>query len=45
MGTEIIIDLGAWTALGWVLDTQRTLAGADRALAGSWIFQSGVQST
>ena len=33
MGAEVFIGVGPWTALGRVLDAQRALARADRALA------------
>ena len=32
MGAEMAFAVGAWTALGRVLDAQRTLASADRAM-------------
>jgi hypothetical protein len=39
MGKEIVvIAVGPGTTLGWVLDAQRALARADRAVAGPWLF-------
>ena len=38
MGAETVVVLGAWTCLGWILDAQRALARADRAVARSWLF-------
>jgi len=39
MGEEIVvIALDPGTTLGRVLDSQRTLARADRAVAGPWLF-------
>src|SRR5215468_9452455 len=45
MGPEMLVGVGAWTALGRVLDAQRALARADRAVARPWLFQSRVKST
>src|SRR5215468_6909294 len=45
MGAEKVVGMGAWTSLGRVLDAQRPVARADRAVACSWIFRSGVEST
>src|SRR4029077_11322317 len=45
MGAEmVVIAVGPGTTLGWVLDTQRALARADRAVARAWLFESGVES-
>jgi hypothetical protein len=38
MGAEAFVAVGAWTALGRVLDAQRALACANRAVACSWLF-------
>jgi len=38
MGSEMAVALGAWTTLGRVLDAQRNLACANRAVARSWLF-------
>jgi precorrin-3B methylase len=39
MGAEmVVIAVGPGTTLGWVLDAQRALARADRAVAGPWLF-------
>jgi len=38
MDAEMVIDLGARTTLGWLLDAQRALACADRAVARPWLF-------
>lgn len=38
MGAEAFVAVGARTALGRVLDAQRALARADRAVAGPWLF-------
>jgi hypothetical protein len=38
MGAETVIDVGAWTTLGRVLDAQRAVARADRAVARPWLF-------
>ena len=38
MGAEMLVGVGAWTALGRVLDAQRTLARAYRAVARPWLF-------
>jgi len=32
MAAEMVADVGAWSALGWILDAQRALARADRAV-------------
>src|SRR3954451_24158652 len=45
MGTEMLVGVGAGTALGWVLDAQRALACTDRTFARPRIFGSGVEST
>src|SRR4029453_19179666 len=39
------VALGAWASLGWILDAQRALARAHRAMARAWVFQPGVEST
>src|ERR1700746_3723745 len=44
-GAEIAIALGPRASLGRILDAQRTLARADRAMARPWVFQSRVEST
>ena len=38
MGAEMLLDVGAWTALGRVLDAQRALARAHRPVARPWLF-------
>jgi hypothetical protein len=38
MGAEVFVGVGARTALGRILDAQRALARADRAVARSWLF-------
>ena len=38
MGEEIVVGVGPWTCLGWVLDAQRALARADRAFARPRLF-------
>ena len=38
MGAEMVVGVGARTALGRVLDAQRALACADRAVARPWLF-------
>ena len=38
MGAEMVIGVGARTALGRVLDAQRAVACADRAVARAWLF-------
>ena len=39
MGAEmVVIAVGPGTTLGRVLDTQRALARADRAVARPWLF-------
>ena len=38
MGAEMVIGVGAWTGLGRVLDAQRAVARADRAVARPWLF-------
>jgi hypothetical protein len=39
MGAEmVVIVVGPGTTLGWLLDAQRALARADRAVARSWLF-------
>jgi len=35
-GCEMVDGVGAWSALGWILDAQRALARADRAVARAW---------
>ena len=44
MGAETVVCVGSWTCVGWVLDAQRALARADRTVARSWLFKSGVES-
>ena len=41
----MFIAVGARTCLGWLLDAQRALARAHRAVARPWLFQSRVEST
>jgi hypothetical protein len=38
MGAETVVVLGSWTCLGWVLDTERAVARANRAVASAWLF-------
>jgi len=38
MGAETVVCVGAWTALGQLLDAQRALARANRAFARPWLF-------
>ena len=38
MGAEMVVGVGAWTALGRVLDAQRAMARADRLVACPWLF-------
>jgi len=38
MGAEAPVSVGAWTSLGWILDAQRALAGADRIVVSPWLF-------
>jgi len=38
MGAEMLVDVGAWTGLGRVLDAQRAVARAHRAVARPWLF-------
>jgi hypothetical protein len=38
MGAETFVPVGPWTSVGWVLDAQRALARADRAVARSRLF-------
>ena len=45
MGFEIVVALGARTALGRILDAECALACAHRAMACPWLFQPGVEST
>src|SRR5215472_4399891 len=45
MGAEVFVAVGAWTGLGWLLDAQRAVACADRAVARPWLFRSRVKST
>src|SRR5215469_184610 len=45
MGAEKVVGMGAWTSLGRVLDAQRPVARADRAVACPWLFRSGVEPT
>src|SRR6516164_679668 len=45
MGAEMLVGVGPWAALGWLLDAQRAVARADRAVARPWLFRSGVEST
>src|SRR5262249_8495665 len=40
MGAKVVGGMGAWTALGRVLDAQRAVARAGRAVARPWLFQS-----
>jgi len=37
MGAEMLVGVGAWTTLGWLLDAQRALARAYRAMARPWV--------
>src|SRR4030095_5488439 len=45
MGAERVVAMGAWASLGWILDAQRALARADRAMARAWVFHPEVEST
>src|SRR3954454_7187559 len=45
MGAEDFVGVGTWTCLGWLLDAQRALARAPRAVARTWVFESRVEST
>src|SRR4029453_9497561 len=45
MGAESAVALGPRPSLGWILDAQRALARAHRALARAWVFQPRVEST
>ena len=38
MGAEMVVALGARAGVGRLLDAQRALARADRAVARSWLF-------
>ena len=38
MGAEMVVGVGAWTVLGRVLDAQRDMACAYRAVARPWLF-------
>jgi hypothetical protein len=38
MGAEMLVGVGPWAALGWLLDAQRAVARADRAVARAWLF-------
>ena len=38
MGTKVFAGVGPWTVVGWILDAQRAVACAHRAVARSWIF-------
>ena len=38
MGAENFVGVGTWARLGWVLDAQRALARAYRAVARPWLF-------
>jgi hypothetical protein len=38
MGAEMLIVVGTRTSLGWVLDAERAVARAHRALARPWLF-------
>ncbi len=38
MGAEAFVGVGARTCLGWLLDAQRALACAHRAVARPWLF-------
>jgi hypothetical protein len=40
MGAEMLIDMGAWAYLGWLLDAQRNMACAPRAVPRAWKFVS-----
>ncbi len=40
----VVIAVGPGTILGRILDTERTVACAHRAIARAWLFQSGVES-
>src|SRR5438477_12156475 len=44
MGAEMVAALGARACLGWLLDTQRAMARADRAVARPRLFESRVES-
>ena len=44
MGAEMVAALGARACLGWLLDTQRAMARADRAVARPRVFESRVES-
>ena len=44
MGAEMVVGVGARAGLGWILDTERTLARADRPMASPWVFESRVES-
>ena len=44
MGAEMVLALDTRTTLGWVLDTERALARADRPVARPRVFESGVES-
>ena len=38
MDAEMVVGVGPWTALGRVLDAQRAMARADRAVTRPWLF-------
>jgi len=39
MGAEmVVIAVGSGTNLGWLLDAQRAVACAHRAVASAWLF-------
>lgn len=39
MGTEMVLcAMGSWTFLGWLLDAQRAVACASRAIPRAWLF-------
>lgn len=38
MGAEVFVGVGAWTGLGRVLDAQRAMARAHRAVARPRLF-------
>ena len=46
MGAEmVVIAMGPGTALGRILDAQRDMACASRAVARARVFQSGIEPT
>src|SRR6478672_4197472 len=44
MGAEMSVALGARAGVGRILDTERAVARADRAVASAWLFQPRVES-